>query len=113
MKRLLAIAISLPSKDPSLAPAVDELLATPFSVSLLEEERLFARLAVARPLGALAVAAALQPLEPHFPWEGVLLEERARVYQETRDPRAAAARRELEEYLAREPVPFSSGLPTP
>ena len=42
-----------------------------------------------------------------------LLEERARVYQETRDPRAAAARRELEEFLAHEPLPFASGLPIP
>lgn len=112
MRRLLAVATSLPSRDASLAAPLDELLANRFSVSLLEEDRLFARLAVGRPRGGLAVAEALQPFELHFPWDGSLLEERARVYQETRDPRAAAARLELEEFLAHEPLPFANGLPT-
>lgn len=67
MRRLLAVATSLPSRDASLAAPLDELLANRFSVSLLEEDRVFARLAVARPLGGPAVAEALQPFEPHFP----------------------------------------------
>ncbi|HKF45551.1 MAG TPA: fused MFS/spermidine synthase, partial [Thermoanaerobaculia bacterium] len=110
MKRLLAIAASLPSKDPSLAGPLDELLASRFSVNLLDEDRNLARLTIAQNRGPSAVSEALQPLEPNFPWSGEFLQLRARAYQETNDPRAEMARREAEEFRSREASPFNTGL---
>ena len=110
MKRLLAIAASLPSKDPSLAGQLDDLLASRFCVNVLDEDRMLARLTIAQNRGAAAVAEALAPLEPNFPWSGDFLQLRARAYQETNDPRAETARREAEEFRAYEAVPFNTGL---
>jgi spermidine synthase len=113
MKRLIAIAASLPSKDPQLAGPLDDLLSSRFSASLLDEDRALARLTIAQNRGAAAVGAAIQPLEPNFPWSGEFLQMRARAYEETNDPRAAAARREAQEFLSREAVPFNTGLSIP
>jgi hypothetical protein len=113
MHRLLAVATDLPSRKESLRGQVCELLAAPFAVALLDEERSIARIAVCRQLEAAKAVEALRPLEPHFPWRLDLLDLRARLYQETGDPRAALARRELEIFSSREPVPFSGGLEPP
>ena len=110
MRRLLAVAADLPSRDAALAPGVYELLTPPFAVSLLEEDRLLMRLVVARFLGAARVAEALHALEPDFPWRQDLLEERARVYAEVGDPRAELARQDLEAFLRLEPTAFAKGL---
>jgi hypothetical protein len=37
-------------------------------------------------------------MEPNVPWQWGILKLRARAYEETGDPRAALARRELEEF---------------
>jgi spermidine synthase len=113
MNRLLAIAVSLPSKDARLSVPIDDLLTPAFCVSLLDQERVFARIAVSQRLEPIRVVEALRPLEPHFPWSADLLELRARVYEETHQPSAAAARRELEKFRAREPVRFDRGLLVP
>ncbi len=110
MQRLLAIAADLPSRDARLGLPAYHLLTPAFSVALLEEERIQARLVVARYLGPVRVAEALEALEPHFPWRRELLEERARVYEQVGNPRAELARRELEAFLRHDPTPFSRGL---
>jgi spermidine synthase len=113
MHRLLAVATELPSRKESLRGRVCELLAAPFAVGLLDEERSLARVAVCRQLEPSKAVEALQPLEPQFPWRLDLLDLRARVYQEAGHPRAGLARGELEAFLSREPVPFSAGLEPP
>jgi len=110
MERLIAVVVDLPSKDVELAPPVYDLLAAPFSLRLLDEERMLARVTVAEYLTPDKAAEALQALEPHFPWQPELLELRARIYEETGNPRAAIARRELARALESEPPDFSRGL---
>lgn len=110
MQRLLAIAAALPTKNAELAAPLFELLSPPFTLSLLDEERLLTRLLVARFLGTARVAEALQALEPDFPWRGDLLEERARVYAQVGDPRAALAARDLRAFREHEAPVFSKGL---
>jgi len=110
MQRLLAIAADLPSRDSRVAVPVYQLLAPAFSLALLDEERIQARLVVARHLGPERVAEVLEALEPHFPWRRDLLEERARVYERVGNPRAETARRELEDFRRSDPTPLSRGL---
>jgi hypothetical protein len=96
-----------------MAGPLDDLLSSRFSASLLDEDRALARLTIAQNRGAAAVAAAIQPLEPNFPWSGEFLQMRVRAYEETNDPRAALARREAEEFRSQEAVPFNTGLSVP
>ena len=112
MRRLLAVAAALPSKDAALAAPLYELLSPPFALSLLDDERLLTRVALARPLGSAKVAEAIEALEPNFPWKGDLLEERAHVYEEVGNPRAGVARKEFEAFARHAPAPFSKGLET-
>jgi spermidine synthase len=110
MYRLLAVAADLPLRDPALAPLVWELLSHPLPLSLLGDELLLSRIAVARYLSNAHQVEAFEALEPHFPWREDLLEERVRVYEAGGNPRAALARKELQEFLALEPTPFVKGL---
>jgi hypothetical protein len=55
-------------------------------------------------------AEALAALEPHVPWRLSPLSFRLRCYQDTGNPLAGAARRDLTTYLAAEPLPFAAGL---
>src|SRR4029453_17883988 len=110
MHRLLAIAAGLPLRGPGLAPLVWELLSHPLPLSLLAEERLLTRVAVAGYLGTAQQVEAFEELEPNFPWKQDLLEERVRVYETVGHPRAKLARKELEAFLALEPTPFVKGL---
>jgi hypothetical protein len=53
---------------------------------------------------------ALAPLEPHVPWRLSVLSWRSRCYEAIRHPLAGRAAREVDEYVAAEPVPFGLGL---
>ena len=110
MQRLLAIVVDLSARDPRLAAAGCDLLASPFSVSLLDEERANARIAVCRQVDAARTADAFRPMEPNTPWQSELLEARAQAYAAAGDPRAARARAELDAFWKLEPPPFSAGL---
>jgi hypothetical protein len=45
----------------------------------------------------------IKSYEPHVPWQAIYLERRARCYRETGDPKAAHARRDLENFRRGEP----------
>jgi len=113
MARFFAVLGDLPARDPQLAPLVFELFTPALPLDLLDDERNLMRLLAARYLGSSRELEALEPLEPNFPWRRDLLDERARVYEELKHPRAATARRELEAFDRHEPTAFAKGLEVP
>jgi len=110
MKRSLLVAADIAAREPSLAPRLYEALAQPFSLRLLEDERVAALLVVASYVSFEKYAEALSGIEPNVPWERPLLSRRAQAYEKIRHPLAARARRDLELFLKREPRPFDEGL---
>jgi hypothetical protein len=113
MRRSLSVAADIAARDPSLAPRLYEALVQPFSLRLLEDERVAALLGVASYVSFEKYAEALSSIEPNVPWERALLSRRAQAYEKTRHPLAARAQRDLELFLKREPRPFDEGLSVP
>jgi hypothetical protein len=110
MGRFFAVLGDLPARDPRLAPLVFDLFTPALPLDLLDEERNLMRLLASRYLGTSRELEALEPLEPNFPWRRDLLDERVRVYEELKHPRAKLARRELETFDRHEPRAFAQGL---
>ena len=92
------IALDLAASNDRFALALCDALASPFSVALLDDERHVALLGVASRVDAARYARVLREMEPNVPWQWGILKLRARAYEETGDPRAALARRELKEF---------------
>ena len=113
MNKSFAIVADIASRDPRLADQLESALAKPFAVLLLNEERLQTRYKIATYLDQSRLEDAIRALEPYVPWRRGLLSRRARLYEATRDPRAARARDELELFLKYEKgsgqLPESSG----
>jgi len=86
-------------------------LQEPFSVRAMEIDRLTTAAALARLIDFESLC---QPLiaaaEPHVPWTLRFLSERRDCYQATRDPGRELATRDLNEFLAAEPLALASGL---
>jgi spermidine synthase len=99
MSHALALADELTLARPDMVGAVFEALREPFVVASLEEPRRLVLLSVGSHGGALYRCwEAVGPLEPHVPWRADVLRYRAECYRLIRDPRALAARADLEEY---------------
>jgi spermidine synthase len=113
MRRSLSVAADIAARDPSLAPRLYDSLAQPFSLRLLEDERVAALLGIASYVSFEKYAEALAGIEPNVPWERAILSRRAQAYEKTRHPLAARARRDLDRFQEREPRPFDEGLSAP
>lgn len=114
MTHAIGAAEGLAAADPRLAARMLAALDAPFAVSLANERRLLARLAV----GAMTTppspcAALLAPLEPSTPWVRELLAYRASCYAGLGDPRAPGARADLESFMRLASPPFGADLPPP
>jgi spermidine synthase len=103
VRNAFLIVLDIASKDSRLAVRLCDVLARPFAVALLEDERRLVRLDVASRVDAARYAEAVQEMEPNVPWRWGILELRARAYETTGNPRAALARRELKEFVEKEP----------
>jgi spermidine synthase len=110
MGRFFAVLGDLPMRDPNLTPLVHDLFAQPLPLWLLDDERNYMHLLIAQYMGNDRALEALQPLEPNFPWRRDLLEQRARIYEAAKDPRARMARQELELFDRKVPAAFAQGL---
>jgi spermidine synthase len=109
VKNAFPIVLDLASRDAALAARLDDALARPFAVALLDDDRVLIRLEVASYLDDSRYATALAEMEPDVPWRAPVLERRARAYEATGSPLAPRARKELAEFLAKEPPPFAPG----
>jgi hypothetical protein len=76
-------------------------LSEPFAVRALDMQRLSARatIGLGDGSGALCVAA-IEPLEPHVPWDHDFLQQRAECYRQRGHPLAGQARVDLDDFVA-------------
>jgi spermidine synthase len=110
--RGLELAVELGGRDKALAARLYANLAEPFAVHLQNDHRMRARTSLAEAIDwpRLCVEA-LAPMEPDVPWEADLLVKRVRCYEAANDAtHLRVARRDLNQYLANEPMPFSRGF---
>ena len=108
VRNSFAVVLDIASRDAGLAARLEESLAEPFSLFLLDEERRLIRLEVASRLDASRYARAVGEMEPDVPWRRPILERRAQVYAATGNPLAPLARRELAKFMENEPASFAS-----
>jgi len=103
MARGLALSREIAAAHPPSASRLYEALTPPFAVRALEQQRRFARVLVARAGGLWKECAeASASLEAHLPWRPDMLRARAECYEQTGDPRAPEAARDVQEFLAAE-----------
>jgi spermidine synthase len=99
MNKTFLVVADIAGRERALAARLDKALASPFAVWLLNEERLQTRYKLATYLDQSKLEEAITALEPHVPWRRGFLDRRAKIYEATRNPRAAVARSELAEFL--------------
>ena len=96
------------TEDPSIAQAAFDLLGPSFAVERARDERLWLRFRVASMIGAPEFATVLEEVEPWVPWDPWMLQQRARVRGQMRDPRAQDALSDVGDFARNAPVPFTS-----
>jgi spermidine synthase len=118
MWRALAVAVAVAREDPSTDSArrLYHALEEPFSVLLANERRLEAAFEIAArvPPGGPGESPAVRAVDafgPYIPWRRAFLAERFERYREAGDPRAGAARRDLEAFLEGERAWLAALLP--
>jgi len=103
MNRALRFAKQLAKQYQARAKILFATLATPFSLRLLDEARMLARIDLAATLKlSHQCTKVFEALEPHFPWEKKLLKQRLGCYQLNKHPLQQRARTEYLEYLNNE-----------
>ncbi len=112
MAASLDLALRLASADPDAARILDDELAEPFAVHLLDRKRQLLRVALADQVADAARCwRALAPFESAPLWERPLLEARARCYARSGESALARrAARDLETFIAAEPRPLEGAL---
>jgi spermidine synthase len=109
MRRALGLAVDMArdTRFPQVGRPLLNALRQPFAVEMLEEQRKSALLLAADKLAegrcSAEVLDIVRSYEPHVPWQAPYLAQRARCYAEAGDPRAAQARRDLDEFRKSEP----------
>ena len=107
-QKALGLAAAVGERQPATARQLFDALKEPFSVRAADTPRLLTRadLTVRFDFRG-ACQEAIGDLEPYVPWTGAFLALRRDCYQATGDPRLAAALRDLDEFLSREPLPLT------
>jgi len=112
LDRGIQLARRIGATSPGRALLLQEALAEPFAVHLLDYGRLRAREAILPATGRLDLCAAgYAPFEPDVPWEEELLRRRYRCYEQTGHPLLARARRDLEDFADDAPSRLSGMVP--
>ncbi|OFV94162.1 MAG: hypothetical protein A3G76_00970 [Acidobacteria bacterium RIFCSPLOWO2_12_FULL_65_11] len=107
MERAVQIAQILVSRDRTLARRMFDALGQPFAVHAIEDRRLVALAELTRQVDFRGLCgAAVSALGPDVPWTESFLRLRLDCYQATSSPRAAAAARDLDEFLVNQPQPL-------
>jgi len=94
------------STDIELAKRLYELLAEPFSLSILDYERLQTQYNISLGINNQYIADIVAKLEPYPIWNEEFLTTRLNVYQATGNPLAAKAADDLENYMKHAPHRF-------
>jgi hypothetical protein len=99
MNRGLAFSLEMARAEPRLAGRIFELNAEPFSVSILEAERIHTLVALATLIDCRHGERALAQFEPNVPLAEWILRYRSECYAQTGNTLARRARRDLEAFL--------------
>jgi predicted membrane-bound spermidine synthase len=99
-ERTIGIGALLAKEHRWAVRRVFDALAQPFSVNVLEQERVGALIRVGSMIDCRHAERGLAAFEPDVPWEGGLLRYRAACYEKTGDPAAGRARRDLVAFVA-------------
>lgn len=114
MSRLLPLAEALAEYDAGLAPRLFESLGPSLGVHALRHQRQRTRFRVALwAANPRLCVEALEPFEPHIPWEREHLQQRARCYSRANHPRSRQALADLERFIERAGSRGKSLLPVP
>jgi len=95
MRNTLFLGVELAKTDRRLAPGVFDLLEQPFSVRILDGERIMILLTLAKLVGPGYCERGLAQTEPNVFWDERILRFRSECYAATGNPLAARARGEL------------------
>ena len=107
MERAVQIAQILGSRDQTLARRMFDALGQPFAVHAIEDARLAALADLARRVDLRGLCSTvIGGLEPSVPWTESFLRFRMECYQATGSPLAAAAARDVNEFLGNQPRPL-------
>ena len=111
MERALGLVRQLAEKDEDSGRRLLDQLERPFVLRMLNENRLQARLNLARKVDfAARCVDALEDLEPHVPWKEAFLGRRLECYAQNGHPLAGLASRQLDEFRALGEVEIWWGL---
>jgi hypothetical protein len=114
MNRALETMADVAAADGEEALRFFRALELPFAVYMLDEGRIRYRLKLAERLDGGGVgpftAEALTAFEPHIVWEANFLTTRLECYRAIGSVLAAGAQRDLDDFVANEPVRFSKDL---
>ncbi len=106
IKHSLVLVQEMSSTDKDLAKKLYGLLAEPFSVYILEFDRLGSLLTIAQNIDAHYVADAVGRFEPYPLWDSEFLQTRLQAYQQTGNPLADRAQKDLDDFLIYAPERF-------
>ena len=96
----VAQAVAREAPDKTSARRLYQAMSEPFAVYLWNQSRLRCRLDIAVDLGDRELLKdALEPFEPHVPWQRRFLENRLDCYRHLGDPRTDKAERDLQQFL--------------
>ena len=107
-QKALTLATTISGTDPATAPRLYDALREPFSVHAVDNARRIAQLEVAAKFDFKGRC--IEPiagLEPHVPWTARFLAMRRDCYQLNNDPRVVVANRDLNDFMAGEPLPIA------
>jgi spermidine synthase len=106
-QKVLSLAATIVSTDPQTGPRIYDALSEPFAAHAVDTSRKMTQLDVAALFDFKArCRPPIAGLEPHVPWTARFLTLRRDCYQANNDPRAAIANRELNDFMARQPLPI-------
>jgi hypothetical protein len=112
-----ARAVANVSKDPVIARRLYDALSQPFAVEMLNEDRIAARLDIARLTDANRVNPqvrdALEPFATYPKWDEQFLRDRLIAYHSLKDPRVVDAADDLRRYLENRSIAFGETFKPP
>jgi len=107
-QKALSLATAISGSDPKTAPQLYDALRDPMSARAVDNQRKLTQLEVATRFDFRArCKEPVEALEPYVPWTGRFLTLRRDCYQLNNDPRVVAANRDLNDFIAREPLPIA------
>jgi spermidine synthase len=107
-EKALTLVGTLMTRNVAFSSRLFDALRQPFSLEAFDDLRLLTMTALSNQIDLAATCREpVGALEPYVPWTPAFLVARRDCYQATKDPRLRIAVRDLEDYLAREPLPLA------